>query len=146
MKNVILALMAVISTTAWAQPAERDALTAEQRVDLRVKKMTLELDLNDKQQKEIKALMTEQQAKFEKAREVRKSEREAVKKRRAEDRYKMRSEMLDEQIAHKAKMKKILSAEQFAKWEKGQEGRHEKARTHVKKRHVKNHKSPEAPK
>lgn len=146
MKNLFLALMTVISTAVWAQPGERDALTAEQRVDLRVKKMTLDLDLNEQQQKEIKALMNEQQAKFEKARETRKSERESVKRRQAEDRYKMRSEMLDQQIAHKAKMKKILSAEQFAKWEKGQERRHDKARAHIKKRHVKNHRSSDTPK
>ena len=38
-----------------------------------------------------------------------------------EDRLKMMNERLDNQIARKAKMKTILNADQYSKWEKDQE-------------------------
>ena len=38
----------------------------------------------------------------------------------------MKNEMLDNQIEHKAQMKKILKPEQFQKWEQNLENRREK--------------------
>lgn len=145
-KLFVLALLMMVSTAVFAQPGKRDQLTAEQRVDLRVKKMTLDLNLNDAQQKEIKALMTEQQTKFEKARETRKAAKESEAKRTSEERYKMQSDMLDEQIAHKAKMKKILSAEQFDKWEKSQHERKGKMQERAGKYREKKHMRSDTPK
>ena len=71
MKKLALAAIAFIGLAVQAQERkmERQELTPEQRVELQVKKMTLDLDLNDKQQKDVKALLTAQHKKMEEAKE-----------------------------------------------------------------------------
>ncbi|WP_313804366.1 hypothetical protein [Flavobacterium sp.] len=119
MKKLAILAIAFIGLTTQAQEKKttREQLSPEQRVDLQVKKMTLDLDLNEKQQKDMKTLLVKQQQKREEA----KAKREAIKsddvKPTTEQRYAMKSKMLDEQIAHKAEMKKILSEKQMEKWE-----------------------------
>ena len=51
MRTWILAAIMLVGLSAAAQPGDRqrERLTPEQRVELQVKRMTLELDLNDKQ-------------------------------------------------------------------------------------------------
>ena len=61
-----------------------------------------------------------------------KADKAAGKKPTADERFAMKSKMLDEKIAMKAEMKKILTAEQFDKWEKTAEQR--KAKGHRKHR------------
>jgi hypothetical protein len=88
--------------------------------------MTLELDLDAKQQKELKAILLEQAQKREwKIAEI-KAKREKGEKLSADERFEMKNKMLDNQIEHKAQMKKILNEEQFKKWEEKQENRKEK--------------------
>jgi len=81
MKKLIVAALLVVGLTTYAQEKEgrkagKEKLTTEQKVNLQVKKMTKDLDLNEKQ-----------------------TEKEAVS----------------------VEMKKILTAEQYAKWEKNRE-------------------------
>lgn len=90
-----------------------EQMTPEQRQELVVKKMTLELDLNAKQQEQISKIIAEQSAKREAMKAERKAKMEAAKA----DHFEMKNKMLDEQIEMKNKMKSILSADQFAKWE-----------------------------
>ncbi len=61
MKKLILAAVLVVSTLTFAQERGRkgEKLTPEQQTELQVKKMTLELDLDAKQQKEVKAILLE---------------------------------------------------------------------------------------
>lgn len=126
MKNVILALALIAGMTVMAQKGEghqRQAmkdLTPEQMATLQTKKMTLALDLNKEQQTKIQ-LMNLENAKLRKAKmEERKTKKEdgETKKPSSEERYAMQNERLDKMIAHKAEMKKILSQEQYEKWEK----------------------------
>ena len=104
MKKLIVAALLVVGLTTYAQEKEgrragREKLTSKQKVDLQVKKMTKDLDLNEKQTKDVRALVAKQ---FEK--------REAIK-----------AQMQAEKEAVSVEMKKILTAEQYAKWEKNRE-------------------------
>ena len=122
MKKLILAIALVISSLSFAQEGRErergEKLTPEQQSELQVKKMTLDLDLNEKQQKEIKAILLEQAQK----REAKIAEGE---KPSADEKFEMKSKMLDEQIEMKAKMKKILTPEQYKEWEENHEKRSE---------------------
>lgn len=131
MKKLILAIALVISSLSFAQEGrgrgkERgEKLTPEQQSELQVKKMTLDLDLNEKQQKEIKAILLEQAQKREAKIAEFKGNKEKGEKPSADEKFEMKSKMLDEQIEMKAKMKKILTPEQYKEWEENHEKRSE---------------------
>ena len=104
MKKLIVAALLVVGLTTYAQEKEgrragKEKLTSEQKVNLQVKKMTKDLDLNEKQTKDVRALVTKQVEKREAIKIQMKAEKEAVS----------------------VEMKKILTAEQYAKWEKNRE-------------------------
>ena len=104
MKKLIVAALLVVGLTTYAQEKEgrragKEKLTSEQKVNLQVKKMTKDLDLNEKQTKDVRALVTKQVEK-----------REAIK-----------IQMQAEKEAVSVEMKKILTAEQYAKWEKNRD-------------------------
>jgi protein CpxP len=123
MKNVFLALLMFVGITALAQEKEMKkpngdkyaSLTSEQKVELQVKRMTKDLDLNEKQINEMKVLVAKEVEK----RENKKAEMEALRAQK-------RKEMKHDSVAKSQEMKKILSPEQFAKWEKIHEERREK--------------------
>ena len=155
MKNLIIIAMALISIQAIGQGEKKEntnrperahkmsQLSAEDMATLQTKKMTLHLDLNEAQQIKIKAINLEN-AKLRKAKmEAHKAKKESgeMQKPTQEERLKMANDKLDHQIAMKAKMKTILNAEQFAKWEKAQARmnhskkgmkKHDGKRTHTK--------------
>ncbi len=140
MRTWILAAIMLVGLSAAAQPGDRqrERLTPEQRVELQVKRMTLELDLNDKQQQEVKKLLTQKSKDREAKIAEHKTKREEREKLTSEERFAMQSNMLDEQIEMKKEMKKILTAEQFEKYEAMQEQRKEKITKrskNLKKRH-----------
>ena len=125
MKKMILAIALVATTLTFAQDrkARGEKLTPEQQTELQVKKMTLDLDLDAKQQKEIKTILLEQAKKREAKMAEMKAKREKGKKPSADEKFEMKNKMLDNQIENKAQMKKILKPEQFAKWEEKQSDR-----------------------
>ena len=125
MKKLILAIALVATTLTFAQDrkARGEKLTPEQQTELQVKRMTLELDLDEKQQKEIKTILLEQAKKREAKMAEMKAKREKGKKPSADEKFEMKNKMLDNQIENKAQMKKILKPEQFAKWEEKQSDR-----------------------
>ncbi|HLO74803.1 MAG TPA: hypothetical protein VK164_12775 [Flavobacterium sp.] len=129
MKKLILAIALVISSLSFAQEGRErergEKLTPEQQSELQVKKMTLDLDLNEKQQKEIKAILLEQAQKREAKIAEFKGNKEKGEKPSADEKFEMKSKMLDEQIEMKAKMKKILTPEQYKEWEENHEKRSE---------------------
>lgn len=95
---------------------EMEQFTPEQKSQLMVKKMTLELDLNASQQKEISTLFLEKIAKKEAHKAEMKAMKEKGTKPTADERFAMESKRLDDQIADKKRMEKILNAKQFEKW------------------------------
>ena len=143
MKKMILAIALVATTLTFAQDRKqgREKLTPEQQTELQVKKMTLDLDLDAKQQKEIKTILLEQAKKREAKMAEMKAKREKGEKPSADEKFEMKNNQLDAQIEWKAQMKKTLTAEQFAKWESKQEKNTKRAaQKSMKKR--KNGKAP----
>lgn len=117
----LLVLVFCFTLTTNAQKKRREKgpqLSIEQRTDLEVKKMTLALDLSEKQQNEIAPLLKAQAAERKAAMEKRKEMRKNEEKPSADEIYAMKSKHLDNKIAFKEKMKEILNKEQFEKFEK----------------------------
>ena len=137
MKKLILAIVLAITSLSFAQDRKgqerNESFTPEQQTELHVKRMTLNLDLDDKQQKEIKTLLLEQAKKREAKKAEMMAKREKGEKPTSDEKFAMKSKMLDEQIAMKAKMKKILKPEQFKKWEEMREEGMENKKNKAKK-------------
>ena len=123
MKKIIIVALLVVGITAFAQEKEgrrdgKEKLTAEQKVDFQVKKMTNDLNLNEKQAKDVRVLVTKEVEK----REAKRAEMQDLKTKR---RTEMKAQMEAEQATVSADMKKILTAEQFVKWGKIRDERKE---------------------
>ena len=129
MKSILKILVLLFSLTVFAQqpPRQMDsergkrsnnrmqamkALTPEQEATLWTKKMTLELDLNQNQQDQMYALILGKTKKIKSRMENKPKERPSK-----EEIYNMHISRLDEAIAMKESLKKILNDYQFAQWE-----------------------------
>ena len=125
MKKVFLILTLVLSllTSAQEKKGAVEKMSPEQQSILLVKKMTLSIDLSQKQQEEIKALLLERAQKKAAHQLVQKEKKEKGEKPTATEKFEKQSQLLDAQIEFKAKMKKILSEEQFKKWDAKQHNR-----------------------
>ncbi len=137
MKKLFVIALLLVGTTIMAQERNRkhqgekmEQFTPEQQSQLMLKKMTLDLDLNDSQQKEMSAIISEKIAKKEAMKAEMKAKKEKGVKPTNDERFAMQIQLLDEQIAAKKRMEKILNAKQFEKWtslkEDHQENRHSK--------------------
>lgn len=131
MKKLFIVALLVAGMTSFAQErrarperAKMEQMTPEQRNQLQLKKVTLELDLNASQQKEMSKIIAEQGAKRDVRMAEQKANKNSVNKLSANERFVKKNQMLDEQIAMKERMKKILSADQFKKWEDMRGKRH----------------------
>ncbi|WP_231632221.1 hypothetical protein [Flavobacterium sp. KJJ] len=120
MKKLFIAALLFVGVVSFAQdinqkPArdQKENLTPEQRNEKHLQKLTSELNLDKKQQEQVKQLLAERSAKAEKFKAARKdnktkptdAEKEAFKK-----------QMTAEKEANDAKMKSILNADQYTKW------------------------------
>lgn len=140
MKKLFIAALLVVSMTSFAQDSkgmekkphgtEVEKFTPEQRNQLMLKKMTLELDLNAKQQEQMKQIIAEQSSKRVAMKEARNADKKEMTR---DERFAMKNKMMDEKIAMKAKMKNILSPEQFEKWDTMKGKHHEKRGMHNRK-------------
>lgn len=131
MKNIIYAFAILFTLNVAAQEGsdrkgKKDkremlkGLTSEQQANLLTKKLTLALDLSDRQQSQVLALNTKVATKRKAKIEAHKAKKEKGEKPTKEQRYQMMNERLDAKIAYKKKMKEILSDEQYKRWEKMQ--------------------------
>ena len=94
-------------------------MTAEQLATLKTKRMTLDLNLNESQSQEIYNLnlkaAQDKKAKFE---ERKGSQGEEKRKELTEkEHFDLMNNRLDNQIAHKQRMQRILNEDQFKRWE-----------------------------
>ena len=116
----LLALFICFSLTINAQKKQffknKKRLTTEQLTTLKVKKMTLELELSEIQQNKltpvIKELISERSAQLDKKRELKND----VKKINPNERYQMANKILDRKIMFQKEMRTILNEEQFKKF------------------------------
>lgn len=148
MKNLMMIAVVLLSLSTTAQISKKDRgdrmemkhnMSPEERAQLKSKKMTLDLDLTSKQQVEVEKVMLE----HAKMREAKMKEFKALKETSTEEkiskeqRLKMANERLDSQIEMKKKMKAILNADQYSKFEnmehENKQRRGDKAR--MKRRH-----------
>lgn len=144
MKKLIIAAILVTGMASFAQekPAlerkgKMEQLTPAQRNELHLKKMTLELGLNATQQKEMGTIISEQSTKREAAKAERQKKLESGKKPTADERFALQNKRLDEQIAMKDRVKKILTPEQFEKWEKMKQKKHHSRKGEAKQHRMK---------
>tara|TARA_B100000900_G_scaffold192179_1_gene162661 strand:+ start:6232 stop:6684 length:453 start_codon:yes stop_codon:yes gene_type:complete len=129
MKSIFKILVLLFSLSVFAQQPPRQVnsergklpnnrikafktLTPEQEATLWTKKMTLELDLNQNQQDQLYKLILAKTKKVKLSIENKTEEYPSK-----EDIYNMHISRLDEAIAMKESLKKILTEEQFAQWE-----------------------------
>ena len=127
MKKLIVIAIALFTLQINAQErgekrVDRPDFTPEEMAQLQTKKMTLDLDLTEAQQREVAKINLEN-AKARKAKmEAFKGKKEKMKGERPskEELLNMKNEMLDAQIANKQKMKRVLNEKQLEKWEKHQ--------------------------
>ncbi len=132
MKNLLMIAFALLTINATAQETKkevrkgemkermeaREAMTPEEMAILKTKKMTLHLDLTAAQQVEVEKLLLVEAKERKTKMEAYKAKKEAgSEKPSAEDRLKMQNARLDHQIDMKKKMKAILNAEQYAKFD-----------------------------
>jgi protein CpxP len=139
MKNLapILVLVFAFTLTTIAQKKrdhQRWQLTVEQQTELALKKMTLALDLSEKQQLQIKPLLLAKILKKKAFNTKRKEAKEGKKRPTSDALYAMKIELLEQQIAMKKSMKEILNTTQFEKFEKMHQKRMIKERQRRKKR------------
>lgn len=140
MKKLIVVALLSLTISGIAQDkkksmnAERPEFTTQQQNELQVKKLTLELDLTAKQQKEISEIVSKQQVKREAMRTEMKNKRAENKKLTSDEKFVLKRNMLDEKIAQKEQMKKILTPEQLEKWEKMSKNNTMKKKHHIKRK------------
>jgi preprotein translocase subunit SecF len=125
MKKIIglFAVALLISLTINAQKKQGNfkkgnEFTTEQTATLQAKKMTLNLDLNTNQQSEVYNLMKQNAEAHKKAKADFKQKKQDGIQLTSDEKFELQKKRLDKQIEHKAAMKKILSKDQFEKWEK----------------------------
>lgn len=128
MKKLIVIFMILMGTISIAQEVKRNGKlknrTPDELATIQTQKATLALDLTERQQKQIKALL------LRKA-EIRNSKMAAQKGRKddlgevvtVDEGLARESERADYQIAQKSELRKILSDKQMEKWEKIQKSR-----------------------
>ena len=140
----LLALLICFSLTTNAQKKQlfknKKRLTTEQLTTLKVKKMTLELELSEVQQKKLTPVITKliSERKIE-ADRMSKSINE-VKNIDVSNRYEMANKFLDRKIMFQKKMRSILTEEQYKKFKSLEKKRNQmmKKRRHHKKGFHKN--------
>jgi protein CpxP len=139
MKNIASILVFVFAFTFGTQAQKKrdyrsTKLTIEQQTSLKVKQMTLALDLSGEQKKQVQSLLlaatTNKKAFMEKIKKARK----AKKRPTSDEIYAMKSQLLDNQIAMKKGMKEILNTTQFERFEKMHKKRMMKVKRQRKKK------------
>lgn len=131
MKKYVLVIALAISGLTFAQEKGKfkDA-SPEERAEMQTKKMTNDLTLNKDQEEKVNAILKEHHSSLEaKKEEIKKEQIEAKKERR----QKAMSEMKESREELKEKLKKVLTEEQYKKWETLQNERVEKVKNHKRK-------------
>ena len=120
MKNLLF--IALLSLSLMVQGQERKGqqyqkdFTPEQMATIKTKKMALHLDLSQEQQNQLLKVNRSWAEKRAQDREKFKAQMEGEEKPDADERYAMKVQMLDNQLAYQGEVKKILTQEQYVLW------------------------------
>ena len=133
MKKLVIAMIALMTISTQAQEGRETKrgsqnnkqkefmqdLTPEEVATLKTKKMTLHLDLTESQQREIKKINLEmaKEQSIKRGERKKKMGQERAKPSK-EERLNMMNSRLDKQIETKKQLKRVLTEQQFEKWEK----------------------------
>lgn len=123
MKTLIIALVFGIGVSGFAQVStpqpgdpKIEKLTPEQRQQKHLAYLTKELNLDAKQQEAVGKILAEKSAKAQDLKAQRDSRKDSGEKLTAEERADLKNKMQAEKAATEAKMKAVLSADQYQKW------------------------------
>lgn len=127
MKQLILLAVAFITMQVTAQKENKkhhdkriyEQFDAKDIAQIKTKKLTLRLDLNQSQQQKVQAIFFEEAKKRKSKmaeRKAKKSNGEIIKPTK-EQRLDRMNKMLDRKIELKSKMKGILNSDQYARWQ-----------------------------
>lgn len=122
MKKILLLAVFIISSTVFSQKRQhqKNELSTEQKTQLMIKKLSIDLDLSSKQIAKITPIMVDKATKMEAKKAEFKSKRGEHKQDRkilsSDDKFKMAMAHLEEQEAFQNKMKNILNKDQYATW------------------------------
>lgn len=131
MKKLIIALVLGMGMTCFAQQSNRSDMqnmTPQQRVEKQLATMTTDLSLDAKQQEAVGKLLTEKSAKAQEARAKREAQRSSGEQMTDEQRNAFRTAMQAEREDTEAKIKTILTPDQFKKWTANRAENEEKMR------------------
>ena len=150
MKNMFAMALLVVGMTTFAQVEKQAAkktameqLSPEQRNQLHLKKLKLELGLNESQEKEMSKIIAEQTTKMDAARAEKKATKEKGIKPTGDERFAKQNQRLDDKMAMKARVQKILTPDQFKKWEDMKKERQEHLEKRMEKKERKGQKPQE---
>ena len=118
MKKLILIAFLLVGITSFAQEKMegQNRMSPEQRDQMRVKKLTAELNLTSAQQQQMSEIIAHQSKKREEFRAQRKENKEGGMKPSPEQRVAMKEQMEKEKQEFDAKMKGILTPQQYEKY------------------------------
>ncbi|PJJ09238.1 hypothetical protein CLU83_2577 [Flavobacterium sp. 1] len=141
MKTLIIALVFGIGVSGFAQEIttapnnpNMEKMTPEQRQEKQLARLTKELTLDAKQQEAVGKILAEKSAKAQEARAQRETRKSGGQKMTAEEREAFKTKMQAEKADTEAKMKAILSADQYKKWGETREENKDKMRDKIKER------------
>ncbi|MBS7785701.1 hypothetical protein KIH23_00195 [Flavobacterium sp. CYK-55] len=113
---------------------KREPIAPEQRAEMRLKRLSNQLNLTDAQKKDIQPILLEQEKSRDNMISERKATKEAGKQMTMEEKLAKKDEFMKSQEAYKAKFEKILDANQLKKWEEIEANRKERAQEMMQKR------------
>jgi protein CpxP len=123
MKKLIIVLALGIGLTGFAQEttpkpnkADIEKMTPEQRQQKHLAHLTKELNLDAKQQEAVGKILAEKSAKAQDVKTQREARKTSGEKMTTEERTAFKNAVLAEKADTEAKMKTILSADQYKKW------------------------------
>jgi hypothetical protein len=123
MKKLIIALVFGMGLTGFAQEttttphkADMEKMTPEQRQQKHLQKLTKELTLDTKQQEAVGKILAEKSAKAQAAKAQKDARKVSGDKMTTEERAAFKTTMQAEKADTEAKMKAVLTADQYQKW------------------------------
>lgn len=131
MKKVIFMLSIFINCIAYSQTnsnqmENREKKSPEERAELQLKKMTVDLNLNQKQIASVKQILLDQAIKREQIMAKRQQNNEDRKTLLIRDKKTAATEIKHNHQELKMQMQTVLDTDQFIKWNKNQDEKREK--------------------